>query len=136
LSAGFLDQVKSAATTAATTAANVASQAATTTANAASQAYNSQAAATVGETTRSLGSQALNTAGAVAGQVHQQAHAAAPTIIPAPAQGSTAGVDNSSDLEPRSPTDRAKLEKLVGHRPSPAELKEKGILKGASGRGV
>jgi hypothetical protein len=41
-------------------------------------------------------------------------------------------VDSSSDLEPQSPTDRAKLEKLFVRRSSANELKEKGILKGTS----
>ena len=128
-SAGLFDQVKAAAASAATTATNVATQAANTTSNLATQAYNSQAAASVAETTKSLGAQALNTAGVVAGQVQQQAHAVAPSVIPAPAT-TTAGVDSSSDLEPQSGSDRAKLDKLFSARPDPADLQEKGILKG------
>jgi hypothetical protein len=65
--------------------------------------------------------------------VHQQAHALAPTVIPAPGGATSAGVDQSSDLEPQSPTDRAKLEKLYNQRSTAENLKEKGILKGESG---
>lgn len=85
------------------------------------------------DTTKSLGTQALNTAGGLVGTAHQQAHAIAPQVVPAPGGGAQAGVDGSSDLEPQSPTDRAKLDKLYGQRSSPEELKEKGILKGGLG---
>ena len=131
--AGFLDQAKAAASSAANTAANVASQAVNTTSNLANQAYNSQAAASATETVKSLGSQGVSAAGGLAGQVHQQAHAIAPTVIPAPGGATTAGVDQSSDLEPQSPTDRAKLEKLFNERATAGDLKEKGILKGELG---
>ena len=139
--AGFLEQAKAAATSAANTAGNLASQAATTTSNLANQAYNSQAAASAAEGAKNLGSQAAavagnlanaagGVAGGVAGQVHQQAHSLAPSVVPAPGAAVSAGVDKSSDLEPQSTADRAKLDKLFADRASADELQEKGILKG------
>lgn len=140
--AGFLDQAKAAATSAANTAGSLASQAATTTSNLATQAYNSQAAASAAEGAKNLGSQAAvaagnlanaagGVAGGVAGQVHQQAHSIAPSVVPAPAEGAVAGgIDKSSDLEPQSSADRAKLDKMFADRASADELQEKGILKG------
>lgn len=99
------------------------------------------------ETAKNLGTQAQNIAGqvgqqvaAVAGQVHEQAHAAAPSVVPAPGSATKSvsqaagdlesGVDKSDDLEPASAADRQKFEKLFDNRPSPQELKDRGILKG------
>lgn len=39
-------------------------------------------------------------------------------------------MDKSSDLEPESAADRAKLDKLFAARPTADELQEQGILKG------
>lgn len=54
-------------------------------------------------------------------------------MIPAPAAKEGGVVDQSHDLEPNSPTDRAKLETLFQGRSSADELQDKGILKGESG---
>lgn len=53
-----------------------------------------------------------------------------PSVIPAPAAREGGVVDQSHDLEPQSPTDRAKFEKLFQGRSSADELQDKGILKG------
>lgn len=113
-------------------AANAATNAANTAVNAAQQALNSETAQSLSSQAQSAGSAALATATDVAGQAHQQAHKAVPNLIPAPAAKEGGVVDQSHDLEPQSPTDRAKLEKLFQGRSSADELQGKGILKGTS----
>jgi hypothetical protein len=135
----LLDQAKSVASTALNTASDLAAQATTTASNLTNQALNSQTTANVTEQAKTLASQA-----------HAQAHALAPSVIPAPGAGATAstaggatisstvgdvttsGVDTSSDIEPQNPAETAKLEKLFESRPAPEELQEKGILKGST----
>ena len=114
------------ATAAATNAAN-------TVVNTAQQAYNSETAANLTSQAQTAGTAALNAATNLAGQAHQQAHNAVPHVIPAPAAKEGGVVDQSHDLEPNSPTDRAKLETLFQGRTSADELQDKGILKGESG---
>ncbi|ORY27211.1 hypothetical protein BCR39DRAFT_539023 [Naematelia encephala] len=125
----FLNQAKAAATSALNTASDLASQAATQASALASQAANSQAAATATEQAKHLGAQAYTAAGNLAGQAHAGAHNLAPTVIPAPAEG----VDKSHTLEPSSPVETAKFEKLFQARPDHTKLQEEGILKGPPG---
>jgi hypothetical protein len=115
------------ATAAATNAAN-------TLAQTAQQALNSPTAQNFTAQAQSAGTAALNAATNLAGQAHQQAHNAVPHVIPAPAAKEGGVVDQSHDLEPNSPTDRAKLELLYKGRSSADELQDKGILKGMSTR--
>jgi hypothetical protein len=114
------------ATAAATHAAN-------TVVNTAQQALNSETAANLTSQAQSAGTAALNAASQLAGQAHQQAHNAVPHVIPAPAAKEGGVIDQSHDLEPNSPTDRAKLETLFQGRSSASELQDKGILKGELG---
>ena len=132
-SAGIIDQAKAAAASALETGTNLAQQAATTTSNLASQAANSETGKSVTAQAQALGTQAqaalagaATKAGELGGAAHQQAHKLAPSVVPAPAEG----VDQTSDLEPEKPKDRAELAKLLQRRPTAEELKNQGILKG------
>ncbi|WWC61034.1 uncharacterized protein I303_103612 [Kwoniella dejecticola CBS 10117] len=128
----LFNQAKSAATSVASTAINTATNLANQATNLATQAANSDAAANATAQAKSLGGQAVSTAGSLAGQAHAQAHSLAPGVIPAPA-GTTEGVDNRGDLSPTDEVGKAKFEKLFESRHTPAELQDKGILKGAPG---
>lgn len=142
--ADLLNQAKSTAASAMNTASNLATQAANTASDLATQAVNSQAAETItgqakalGAQAQVLGGQAQAMAGNLAGQAHAQALSMAPDYVPAPASGGSTGglgatgeVDRSADIEPQDEAEKAKFEKLFDSRPTPAELQDKGILKG------
>ncbi|GHJ85124.1 hypothetical protein NliqN6_1526 [Naganishia liquefaciens] len=132
----FLDQAKAAANSAINTATNLTNQA-----TAAAQPALQNVAASVQPTLQNMATSvqpALNTVaqGATAAATQAQAglHSAMPSVVPAPTGTSSAmssgGVDTSHDLNPHS-SGTAALDSFLSHRPDPAELQEKNILKGA-----
>ncbi|WWC69376.1 uncharacterized protein I206_103315 [Kwoniella pini CBS 10737] len=134
----LFNQAKSAASSVASTAINTATNLANQATNLANQAANSDVATNATAQAKSIGNQAVSTAGSLAGQAHAQAHSLAPGVIPAPSGGTggvnvAEGVDKRGDLSPTDEIGKAKFEKLFESRHTPAELQDKGILKGAPG---